>query len=219
VPAPSHRHQHGRPRRNIGGGNRRAFATAHRQPAGPERGQPRRRSAEVNRLGEVARRRQHHRHRAPRAAASTTSFAPLRPQGTSGSRFFLSLQDDLMRIFMAERMEGMLQKLGLKEDEAIIHPWINRALEKAQQKVEARNFDIRKNLLKFDNVMNDHAVIFGLRLDLMTRRTSPDDWPTRHEVIADLVAKLFPKPTRAVGRQGPPRGLQQVLNLDLPVEA
>ena len=66
------------------------------------------------------------------------------------SKFFLSLQDDLMRIFGSDRMDGMLQKLGLKEDEAIVHPWINRALEKAQQKVEARNPDIRKNILKFD---------------------------------------------------------------------
>ena len=77
-------------------------------------------------------------------------------QGDPGrSRFFLSLEDDLMRIFGSQRMDGMLQALGLKEDEAIIHPWINKALEKAQAKVEARNFDIRKNLLKFDNVMND----------------------------------------------------------------
>ncbi|RUV48588.1 preprotein translocase subunit SecA, partial [Mesorhizobium sp. M5C.F.Ca.IN.020.29.1.1] len=76
-------------------------------------------------------------------------------QGDPGrSKFFLSLQDDLMRIFGSERMDGMLQKLGLKEDEAIIHPWINKALEKAQKKVEARNFDIRKNLLKYDDVSN-----------------------------------------------------------------
>src|SRR5690606_10777480 len=76
-------------------------------------------------------------------------------QGDPGrSKFFLSLQDDLMRIFGSDRMDSMLQKLGLKEDEAIIHPWINKALEKAQKKVEARNFDIRKNLLKFDDVMN-----------------------------------------------------------------
>ena len=74
-------------------------------------------------------------------------------QGDPGrSKFYLSLQDDLMRIFGSDRMDGMLQKLGLKEDEAIIHPWINKALEKAQQKVEARNFDIRKNLLKYDDV-------------------------------------------------------------------
>ncbi|HEX3994860.1 MAG TPA: preprotein translocase subunit SecA, partial [Acetobacteraceae bacterium] len=77
-------------------------------------------------------------------------------QGDPGqSRFFLSLEDDLMRIFGSDRMGGMLQKLGLQQGEAIVHPWINKALEKAQKKVEARNFDIRKNLLKFDNVMND----------------------------------------------------------------
>src|SRR3712207_6772822 len=77
-------------------------------------------------------------------------------QGDPGaSRFFLSLEDDLMRIFGSDRMGGMLQKLGLKEGEAIVHPWINKALEKAQKKVEARNFDTRKNLLKYDDVMND----------------------------------------------------------------
>ncbi|MCA3344690.1 MAG: preprotein translocase subunit SecA, partial [Roseomonas sp.] len=77
-------------------------------------------------------------------------------QGDPGaSRFFLSLEDDLMRIFGSDRMGGMLQKLGLKEGEAIVHPWINKALERAQKKVEARNFDIRKNLLKYDDVMND----------------------------------------------------------------
>ncbi|MBC8131118.1 MAG: preprotein translocase subunit SecA, partial [Rhizobiaceae bacterium] len=77
-------------------------------------------------------------------------------QGDPGrSKFFLSLQDDLMRIVGSERMDGMLQKLGLKEGEAIVHPWINKALEKAQQKVEARNFEVRKQLLKFDDVMND----------------------------------------------------------------
>ena len=90
-------------------------------------------------------------------------------QGDPGrSKFFLSLQDDLMRIFGAERMDAMLKRLGLKEDEAIVHPWINKALEKAQQKVEARNFDIRKNILKFDNVMNDQRkVIFEDRRRMM----------------------------------------------------
>src|SRR5262249_29612593 len=90
-------------------------------------------------------------------------------QGDPGhSKFFLSLEDDLMRIFGSDKLDGMLQKLGLKENEAIVHPWINKALEKAQQKVEARNFDIRKNLLKFDNVMNDQRkVIFEQRLELM----------------------------------------------------
>jgi preprotein translocase subunit SecA len=90
-------------------------------------------------------------------------------QGDPGrSRFFLSLEDDLMRIFGSERMDGMLQKLGLEEGEAIVHPWINKALEKAQQKVEARNFDIRKNLLKYDDVMNDQRkVIFEQRIGIM----------------------------------------------------
>ncbi|MGH6725767.1 MAG: preprotein translocase subunit SecA, partial [Pseudolabrys sp.] len=90
-------------------------------------------------------------------------------QGDPGhSKFFLSLEDDLMRIFGSDKLDGMLQKLGLKEDEAIVHPWINKALEKAQQKVEARNFDIRKNLLQFDDVMNDQRrVIFEQRRDLM----------------------------------------------------
>ena len=87
-------------------------------------------------------------------------------QGDPGhSKFFLSLEDDLMRIFGTDKLDGMLQRLGLKENEAIIHPWINKALEKAQQKVEARNFDIRKNILKFDNVMNDQRrVIFDQRV-------------------------------------------------------
>ena len=93
-------------------------------------------------------------------------------QGDPGrSKFFLSLEDDLMRIFGSDKLDGMLTKLGLKENEAIVHPWINKALEKAQQKVEARNFDIRKNILKFDNVMNDQRkVIFDQRVEWM--RTS-----------------------------------------------
>ena len=138
-----------------------------------------------------------------------------------GSRFFLSLQDDLMRIFMAERMEGMLQKLGLKEDEAIVHPWINRALEKAQQKVEARNFDIRKNLLKFDDVMNDQRrVIFEQRIDLMGQDTVTETTADmRHEVIADLVSKHIPE--KAYPEQWDAAGLQEsikeTLNLELPV--
>src|SRR5207245_1859106 len=90
-------------------------------------------------------------------------------QGDPGhSKFFLSLEDDLMRIFGTDKLDTVLQRLGLKEDEAIVHSWINKALEKAQQKVEARNFDIRKNLLKFDNVMNDQRkVIFEQRVEWM----------------------------------------------------
>jgi preprotein translocase subunit SecA len=117
-------------------------------------------------------------------------------QGDPGrSRFFLSLEDDLMRIFGSQRMDGMLQALGLKEDEAIVHPWINKALEKAQAKVEARNFDIRKNLLKFDNVMNDQRkAIFEQRRELLgdadLGETIAD---MRRQVVDDLVAEHIPE--------------------------
>ncbi|MGE0565412.1 MAG: preprotein translocase subunit SecA [Pseudolabrys sp.] len=116
-------------------------------------------------------------------------------QGDPGhSKFFLSLEDDLMRIFGSDKLDGMLTKLGLKEDEAIVHPWINKALEKAQQKVEARNFDIRKNLLKFDDVMNDQRkVIFEQRLDLMREDNAEETIADmRHEVVDELVAKHIP---------------------------
>ena len=143
-------------------------------------------------------------------------------QGDPGhSKFFLSLQDDLMRIFGSERMDGMLQKLGLKEDEAIIHPWINRALEKAQQKVEARNFDIRKNLLKFDDVMNDQRqVIFEQRIELMGQETVTETIAgMRREVVDALVARHIPE--KAYPEQWDSKGLhdevQGNFNLDLPV--
>ncbi|MEP4806722.1 MAG: preprotein translocase subunit SecA, partial [Hyphomicrobiales bacterium] len=117
-------------------------------------------------------------------------------QGDPGrSKFFLSLQDDLMRIFGSDRMDGMLQKLGLKEDESIVHPWINRALEKAQQKVEARNFDIRKNILKFDDVMNDQRrVIFEQRMELMRDEDlSEAAADMRHDVVEAMVSKHIPE--------------------------
>ena len=90
-------------------------------------------------------------------------------QGDPGrTKFYLSLEDDLMRIFAADRIDGMLQKLGLEEGEAITHRWINKALENAQKKVEARNFDARKYVLKYDDVMNDQRkVIFEQRIDIM----------------------------------------------------
>jgi preprotein translocase subunit SecA len=144
-------------------------------------------------------------------------------QGDPGhSKFFLSLEDDLMRIFGSDKLDGMLQKLGLKENEAIVHPWINKALEKAQQKVEARNFDIRKNLLKFDNVMNDQRkVIFEQRLELMRDETVDETiGDMRHAMIEDLVAKHVPE--NAYPEQwdtaGLDRGLREVLTLDLPVQ-
>ncbi|KAB2957635.1 MAG: preprotein translocase subunit SecA [Rhizobiaceae bacterium] len=143
-------------------------------------------------------------------------------QGDPGrSKFFLSLQDDLMRIFGSERMDGMLQKLGLKEDEAIIHPWINKALEKAQKKVEARNFDIRKNLLKFDDVMNDQRkVVFEQRLELMDgENLSETIAEMRADVIDDLVARHMPENAYAEqwDTAGLTAGVRQYLNLDLPI--
>ena len=144
-------------------------------------------------------------------------------QGDPGaSKFFLSLEDDLMRIFGSQRMDGMLEKLGLQEGEAIIHSWINKALEKAQQKVEAHNFEIRKNLLKFDNVMNDQRkVVYEQRREIMD---APDVAQTvldmRHEVIGDLVGKHIP--ANSYSEQWDLRALQgEVLhsfNLALPVE-
>ncbi|PBC06248.1 preprotein translocase subunit SecA [Mesorhizobium sp. WSM3860] len=144
-------------------------------------------------------------------------------QGDPGrSKFFLSLQDDLMRIFGSERMDGMLQKLGLKEDEAIIHPWINKALEKAQKKVEARNFDIRKNLLKYDDVSNDQRkVVFEQRIELMDGEgLSETVAEMREGVIEEIVAKNIPE--NAYAEQWNVAGLKeevaQYLNLDLPIE-
>ncbi|HHK74149.1 MAG TPA: preprotein translocase subunit SecA, partial [Rhizobiales bacterium] len=143
-------------------------------------------------------------------------------QGDPGrSKFYLSLQDDLMRIFGSERMDGMLRKLGLEEGEAIVHPWINKALEKAQQKVEARNFDIRKNLLKFDDVMNDQRkVIFEQRVELMEGEDvggTVEDM--RHHMIEDMVARHIPE--KAYAEQWDTQGLMEecheTLNLDLPI--
>ncbi len=144
-------------------------------------------------------------------------------QGDPGrSKFYLSLQDDLMRIFGSDRMDGMLQKLGLKEGEAIVHPWINKALERAQKKVEARNFDIRKNLLKYDDVLNDQRkVIFEQRIELMDAPTI-SDYVTdmRHDVISEMVNNHIPE--RAYAEQWDAKGLKQsvaqTLNLNLPVE-
>ncbi len=144
-------------------------------------------------------------------------------QGDPGrSKFFLSLQDDLMRIFGSDRMDSMLQKLGLKEDEAIVHPWINKALEKAQMKVEARNFDIRKNLLKYDDVQNDQRkVIFEQRKELMDgEHLTETVTEMRHETIDAIVNKHIPE--TAYAEQWDSKGLAEevrsTLNLDVPVE-
>jgi preprotein translocase subunit SecA len=145
-------------------------------------------------------------------------------QGDPGrSHFFLSLQDDLMRIFGSERIDGMLQKLGIQEGEAIVHPWVNKALEKAQKKVEARNFDIRKNLLKYDNVMNDQRkAVFEQRLEfLQASSITASITEMRHDVIDDIVTRHIPE--NAYPEQWDAAGLEEevreILNLDLPVVA
>jgi preprotein translocase subunit SecA len=145
-------------------------------------------------------------------------------QGDPGrSKFFLSLEDDLMRIFGSDRLDSMLTRLGLKEGEAIIHPWINKALEKAQQKVEARNFDIRKNLLKFDNVQNDQRkVIFDQRIDLMKDESVAETVADmRHAFVEDVVTKHVPE--HAYAEQWDVAGLKEelmrVLDIELPVDA
>ena len=131
-------------------------------------------------------------------------------QGDLGaSKFFLSLEDDLMRIFGSERIDTMLQKLGLEEGEAIVHPWVNKALEKAQQKVEARNFEIRKNLLKFDDVMNDQRkVIFEQRKELMeSDDVSEEINDMRAQIIDDMVNRCIPE--KAYAEQWDTDGLHE----------
>ena len=121
-------------------------------------------------------------------------------QGDPGrSSFFLSLEDDLMRIFGSEKLEKVLSTLGMKEGEAIVHPWVNKSLERAQGKVEGRNFDMRKQLLKFDAVMNEQRkVIFKQRLEIMeSDDLSEIIGDMRHEVIADLVDQYMPPKTYA----------------------
>ncbi|MBK19217.1 MAG: preprotein translocase subunit SecA [Rhodospirillaceae bacterium] len=143
-------------------------------------------------------------------------------QGDPGaSKFFLSLEDDLMRIFGSDRIDTMLQKLGLEEGEAIVHPWINKALEKAQRKVEERNFEIRKNLLQFDDVMNDQRkVIYEQRRELMeTDDVSETVTDMRHQVIDDIVATCIPE--KAYAEQWDTDGLHEeilrIFGMDLPV--
>ncbi|MDO5605720.1 MAG: preprotein translocase subunit SecA [Paracoccus sp. (in: a-proteobacteria)] len=144
-------------------------------------------------------------------------------QGDPGrSLFFLSLEDDLMRIFGSERLDSVLSRLGMKEGEAIIHPWVNKSLERAQAKVEGRNFDIRKQLLKFDDVMNDQRkAIFSQRREIMdSDEVGEVARDMRHQVIDDLVEQHMP--SRAYAEQWDSAGLHQAaidgLNMNLPVE-
>jgi preprotein translocase subunit SecA len=143
-------------------------------------------------------------------------------QGDPGaSKFFLSLQDDLMRIFGSERMDAILTRLGLEPGEAITHPWVNKALEKAQQKVEARNFEIRKNILKYDDVLNDQRrVIFDQRREIMSSEDVSDQIADfREEVVETLVDRHIPE--KAYAEQWDAVGLQNevqnTFGLELPV--
>ena len=144
-------------------------------------------------------------------------------QGDPGaSKFFVSLEDDLMRIFGSERMDGMLQRLGLKEGEAIIHPWINKALEKAQQKVEARNYEARKYVLKFDDVMNDQRkVVYEQRKEIMAAKdVAQTISDMRHETVEAMVARSIPE--NALPDQWEVDTLREeclrIFNLDLPIK-
>ncbi len=145
-------------------------------------------------------------------------------QGDPGrSSFFLSLEDDLMRIFGSERLDKVLSTLGMKEGEAIVHPWVNKSLEKAQAKVEGRNFDIRKQLLKFDDVMNDQRrAIFGQRMEIMHSDEVADiATDMRHQLISDLVDLNLPP--KSYPDQWDTDGLRdacrEMLNIDLPIAA
>ena len=145
-------------------------------------------------------------------------------QGDPGrSKFYLALDDDLMRIFGSERMESVLKTLGLQEGEAITHPWMNKSLEMAQKKVEARNFDIRKQILKYDDVMNDQRkVIFDQRIDIMGEEdVSETVKDLRHQVVQELVTRFIPE--RAYAEQwntaGLTEGVQAIFGLDLPIAA
>ena len=145
-------------------------------------------------------------------------------QGDPGrSSFFLSLEDDLMRIFGSERLDKVLSTLGMKEGEAIVHPWVNKSLEKAQAKVEGRNFDIRKQLLKFDDVMNDQRkAIFAQRLEIMRAEDQGEIiQDMRHQVIDDLVDQYLPPKSYADqwDADGLAQAARQGLGLDLPVAA
>jgi len=141
-------------------------------------------------------------------------------QGDPGrSSFFLSLDDDLMRIFGSERLEKVLNTLGMKEGEAIVHSWVNKSLERAQSKVEGRNFDIRKQLLKFDDVMNDQRkVIFGQRREIMEAEDLAEiTQDMRYQVIDDLVTQFIPP--KSYADQWNTEGLQAALFESVGLEA
>ena len=143
-------------------------------------------------------------------------------QGDPGrTSFYLSLEDDLMRIFGSDRLDKVLKTLGLEEGEAIVHPWVNKSLERAQAKVEGRNFDIRKQLLKFDDVMNDQRkVVFGQRREIMEANDlSEITSDMRDQVVDDLIDQFMPPNTYADqwDTEGLHTAVIERLGLDLPV--
>ena len=145
-------------------------------------------------------------------------------QGDPGeSKFYLSLEDDLMRIFGSDRLDNILQRLGLDDGEAIVHPWINTALERAQKKVESRNFDIRNNLLKFDNVMNDQRkVIFDQRLEILEQEDlSETVKDMRQEVLFDILNNSIPDKTFVDDWDGDKleRDINRIFTIKLPVKS
>ncbi len=144
-------------------------------------------------------------------------------QGDPGRTvFYLSLEDDLMRIFGSERLDKVLTTLGMKEGEAIIHPWVNKSLERAQSKVEGRNFDMRKNVLKFDDVMNDQRrVIFSQRREIMSSEDLSDVVADmREQVIDDLIDEYMPPKTYADqwDTEGLHEAVKDKLTIDAPVQ-
>jgi preprotein translocase subunit SecA len=145
-------------------------------------------------------------------------------QGDPGkSKFYICLEDDLLRIFAADRLDSIMRSLGIKEGEAIVHPWMNKALETSQRRVEQRNFEIRKNLLKFDDVTNDQRkAIFEQRIDFMrTADVAPIIKDMRHDVVEKLIARCMPE--KAYAEQWDVKGLQEdlidVFGLALPIPA
>ena len=144
-------------------------------------------------------------------------------QGDPGeSKFYLSLEDDLMRIFGSDRLDSILQRLGLDDGEAIVHPWINTALERAQKKVESRNFDIRKNLLKFDNVMNDQRkVIFDQRLEILEQEDLTETVKDmRQEVLFNLLNNSIPEKTFVDDWDGDKleKDINRIFTIKLPIK-
>ncbi|MEL6569546.1 MAG: preprotein translocase subunit SecA [Pseudomonadota bacterium] len=143
-------------------------------------------------------------------------------QGDPGrSKFFISVEDDLMRIFAADRLDNVMRKLGIKEDEGITHPWMNKAMETSQKKVEQRNFEMRKNVLKYDDVINDQRkVIFEQRKEFMEADNVTDVVEDMREDVIDKIV-AYTMPEKAYAEQWDVDGLkaqlQHALHLDLPV--